>query len=201
MEIIANGLTKNFSGHFVIKDFTFHFQTGSITGLSGPNGSGKSTLIKMLSGFLTPGAGKIQYVFDGNEIERKNIYRYISVAAPYSSIIREYSLEENFDLFRKFKTCRPGISYKELLDLLEWKNPRDKRISQYSSGMVQKVNLIFAMISGTELLLLDEPTSYLDEINKSWYHKIAEPYFKGRTVIIASNEMHDFREAGHIIKL
>ena len=67
-----------------------------------------------------------------------------------------------------------------------------KRLAQYSSGMVQKVNLLFAMVGQSDILVLDEPTSYLDTINKGWYHQMAQSIFTERTVIIASNEESDF---------
>jgi ATPase subunit of ABC transporter with duplicated ATPase domains len=67
--------------------------------------------------------------------------------------------------------------------------------------MVQKVNLLFAMVGDSDMLVLDEPTSYLDAVNKEWYHHMAQRYFAERTVIIASNEESDFSEAEKIIRL
>ncbi|HRD08503.1 MAG: ATP-binding cassette domain-containing protein [Saprospiraceae bacterium] len=201
MEIIAGNLSKSYAGIDIIKKFSHHFERASITGIAGPNGSGKSTLLKMLCGYLTPGAGSIEYQKNGLFIARNDIFKYITLAAPYSSVIKDFTLLENWQLLNQFKGCREKLSYRELLDLLEWKNPGEKRLAQYSSGMVQKVNLLFAMVGQSDILVLDEPTSYLDTINKGWYHQMAQKYFTERTVIIASNEESDFSEAGKIIRL
>ncbi|MBK7789934.1 MAG: ATP-binding cassette domain-containing protein [Saprospiraceae bacterium] len=200
-EVVATGLSKVYAGQTIVNPFSFHFQAGSVTGISGPNGSGKSTLIRMLCGFLTPSSGSICYQFPQQVIKRKEVYQYVALAAPYSMLIKDFDLEENYLLFRKFKVGSENLNYKDLLQLLEWKNPGQKVVAQYSSGMQQKVNLLFAMLSGCPLLLLDEPTSYLDEGNKEWYHRQAEKFFKDKTVIIASNDDKDFMEASNIIKL
>lgn len=201
MEVVAEHLSKVYAGQTIVNSFSFHFHTGSVTGISGPNGSGKSTLIRMLCGFLTPSSGAIRYLSNGQSIGRNDVYRYVAIAAPYSAIIKDFDLEENYLLFRKFKKEAEPLSYKALLQLLEWKNPGSKVVAQYSSGMQQKVNLMFAMLSGSPFLLLDEPTSYLDEANKAWYHRQANRFFEGKTVVIASNDDQDFAEAGNIIKL
>lgn len=201
MKVVAENLSKVYAGQTIVNRFSNIFEPGSIIGISGPNGSGKSTLIKMLCGFLTPSGGTIQYSLKGKNIDRSEIYRFAALAAPYSSIIKDFSLEENYSLFRKFKKDAEQLSYRNLLQLLEWSNPGSKVIAQFSSGMQQKVNLMFALLSGSPFLLLDEPTSYLDEHNKEWYHQQAANYFQGKTVIIASNDERDFAEANNIIKL
>jgi ABC-type multidrug transport system ATPase subunit len=201
IDVVATNLSKVYAGQTIVKPFSHHFSPGSITGISGPNGSGKSTLIKMLCGFLTPSAGDIIYQQVNRVIGRKEVYQHVALAAPYSMIIKDFDLSENYRLFQKFKDGSEKLKFKEILDLLEWKHPGNKVVAQYSSGMQQKVNLLFAMLSGCPLLLLDEPTSYLDEGNKEWYHRLANQYFKNKTVIIASNDERDFKEAGNIIKL
>ncbi len=201
IQVVATDLSKVYAGQTIVNPFSFNFFPGSVTGVSGPNGSGKSTLIRMLCGFLTPSSGSISYQLSHQLIGRKEIYQFVALAAPYSMLIKDFDLEENYLLFRKFKAGSENLNYKGLLELLEWKNPGQKVVGQYSSGMQQKVNLLFAMLSGCPLLLLDEPTSYLDESNKEWYHKQAERFFRDKTVIIASNDDKDFIEAGNIIKL
>ena len=95
MEIIAGNLSKSYAGIDIIKKFSHHFERASITGIAGPNGSGKSTLLKMLCGYLTPGAGSIEYQKNGLFIARNDIFKYITLAAPYSSVNKDFTLLEN----------------------------------------------------------------------------------------------------------
>ncbi|MBK8700221.1 MAG: ABC transporter ATP-binding protein [Saprospiraceae bacterium] len=201
MEITAHRLRKSYNGLQVVNNFSHQFRSGEIYGVSGPNGAGKSTLIKMLSGYLSPSGGNIQYQLDGNDLKRNEIYRYVSLAAPYSSIIQDFTLAENFQFLRKFKPLRKEYAYQELLEILSWKDPRDKLVKQFSSGMQQKVNILFAFICETQLLLLDEPTSFFDRDAKAWYKTILEQNKSNRTIVIASNEGSDFEAACEILSL
>lgn len=201
MEIKAGNISKSYAGIDIIKQFTYHFTQDSITGIAGPNGSGKSTLLKILCGFLTPGSGAVEYFSAGQQVKRKDVFRYLTLAAPYSTVIKDFTLKENWDLLLTFKGSRETMNYKDLLNILEWKNPGDKKLSQFSSGMVQKVNLLLAMVGRSEILILDEPTSYLDAGNREWYHRMAQQFYSGRTVIIASNDAGDFLETSNIISL
>ncbi len=201
IEIEATGLSKKFNNYFVLKDFNHTFKKGGCFAIKGANGSGKSTLIKMLCGFLSPSGGRIVYADDKAMISRNQIFKHISIAAPYSSIIQDYTLKENFDFLAKFKPVSEGLGYNELIDLLEWKDPRSKLVSQFSSGMQQKVNVCFAFIANAPVLFLDEPTSYLDLHAKQWYKRMFEKYTVNRTTIVASNDAFDFSSNAELIEL
>lgn len=201
MNIVTEQLSKVYNGIPIIKQFNFYFYSGKTYGICGPNGSGKSTLIKMLCGFLSPSNGKISYHKNKSNFTRSQIFESVSLAAPYCSLIQEYSLEENFNFIRKFKTCRSDIKYSDLIHELGWKNPKEKKFAQFSSGMQQKANIYFALMVNTPLLFLDEPTSYLDKENKHWFMEQLSMHQQNRTVIIASNDEADFINAESIIDL
>jgi ABC-type multidrug transport system ATPase subunit len=201
IEIEASNLSKKFNNYYILKNFNYIFESGSSYAIQGGNGTGKSTLVKMLCGFLSPSAGKVTYKKNDDAISRNAIYAHVALAAPYSTIIQDFSLRENFDFMAKFKSLPQGLDYNGLIELLEWKDTKTKTISQFSSGMQQKVNVCFAFIAGTPLLFLDEPTSYMDTDARAWYKKMFDAYTHGRTTIVASNDTYDFGSDAKIIQL
>ena len=70
-----------------------------------------------------------------------------------------------------------------------------------SSGQAQRLNLALAILSESPMLLLDEPTSYLDENSKKWFHNLLKEHRQNRCVILASNDMTDFESVDRVIKL
>ena len=125
-------------------------------------------------------------------ISESCIYSYVSFVGPYTSLIKEYTLEELFDFHFIFKGRREQIEYADFYDLLELKLNKGKRMGELSSGMNQRVQLALALYSDTPLLLLDEPTSYLDVDAKKWFYSQLEKCSENRTIIIASNDEEDF---------
>lgn len=180
---------------------THTFDSGSVTGVNGINGSGKSTFIKMLCGFLSPSEGKVSYSVSGKKIDRSDVYLNMSLAAPYTDIINEYDVEEMFVFHTKFKKLRQDINTEQFLEIVKLKGNKGKQIQFYSSGMKQRLQLALALLTDSKLLLLDEPTSYLDAENKAWFYDLLARNKSNRTIIIASNDKEDFELCGNVISL
>ena len=201
MQVTIQNLSKRYLYDWIIRDMSHTFESGSITGINGINGSGKSTLIKILCGFLSSSEGNISYTIADKNIDRSDVYQYMTLAAPYTDIINEYDVEEMFSFHTKFKKLREKIDVKQFLEIVKLKGNKGKQIQFYSSGMKQRLQLALALLTDSKLLLLDEPTSYLDAENKAWYYALLERNSKDRTIIIASNDKEDFKLCGHVISL
>jgi len=201
MKIKLEKLSKRYLYDWIINDMDFVFEPNSITGINGINGSGKSTLIKLLSGYLSPSQGKILYSIENKKIERPDVFKYMSLAAPYSDLVQEYDAEEMFLFHTKFKKLRSNLDAKTFLEKVNLKGNKGKQIQFYSSGMKQRLQLAIALFTESKLLLLDEPTSYLDSTNKEWFYNLLKTEISGRTVIVASNDEDDFRFCTEVISL
>lgn len=201
MKITLEKLSKRYLYDWIIRDMDLVFDSHSVTGVNGINGSGKSTLIKLLSGYLSPSEGKVSYESNGKKIDRSDIFNHISLAAPYSDLIQEYDAEEMFLFHKKFKHLRKDLDAKAFLEKVNLKGNKGKQIQYYSSGMKQRLQLAMALYTDSKLLLLDEPTSYLDNANKGWFYDLLKEELSGRTVIIASNDMDDFQFCTNVINL
>jgi len=146
----------------------------------------------VLSGHLSPSKGKIEFSSDGKIIGGDDVYKTVSYAAPYIDLIEEFTLKEAIDFHLQFKPFLEGLRPKDLPGLLSFSNAQDKQIRHFSSGMKQRLKLVLAICSGSTLLLLDEPTTNLDNQGIDWYRSLVERFAKGRTLVVASNVDVDF---------
>ncbi|MDF1694736.1 MAG: ATP-binding cassette domain-containing protein [Saprospiraceae bacterium] len=201
MKITLENLSKRYLYDWIIRDMNHVFTSNSITGINGINGSGKSTLIKLLSGYLSPSEGSISYELNQKKVDRSDMYQYISMAAPYTDLIQEYDAEEMFLFHTKFKKIRKQMDVNQFIDKVNLKGNKGKQIQFYSSGMKQRLQLAIALFTDSKLLLLDEPTSYLDNTNKDWFYSLLEEELNDRSIIVASNDLDDFRFCDHTITL
>lgn len=192
MQVQLEKISKRFGYQWVVREFSNLFSQGSVVGISGPNGSGKSTLIKIISSYLSPTSGKIIYSRNGEMIKIEEAYKYISLVAPYTTLVHEFTLSEQFNFHFQFKEKLFDIEFEEFKEFLLLDIPAEKKVMEFSSGMHQRLQLALSLISNTSLLLFDEPTSYLDESAKIWFMNMLEKYKQERTVIIASNDEYDF---------
>jgi ABC-type multidrug transport system ATPase subunit len=188
MQIELQQVGKRFRFEWIFRKLDYSFVAGQHYAVLGHNGSGKSTLLRILAGQLSPSHGKIQYLDkQGQSVSRDRIYRQVSMAAPYMELIEEFTLAETIRFQQRFKPFQSGLQEKEMVDLLQLPNVKGKEIRNYSSGMKQRLRVGLALMADTPIVLLDEPTSNLDQAGVDWYHQRIREFGKDRLVIVASN--------------
>ncbi|HPW61765.1 MAG TPA: ATP-binding cassette domain-containing protein [Cyclobacteriaceae bacterium] len=192
MRIIVKNLSKRFNREWIFKDFSYQFTSPNTYALVGPNGSGKSTLLQILWGQMLASQGVISYEIDGVEIPNDQVYRHIAIATPYMDLIDEFTLTEMVKFHFKFKKTRSNLTIKEVVELLELAPAKDKMISNFSSGMKQRLKLGLAFYSQADALFLDEPTTNLDRKSIEWYQRHREQLPDKTLVLIASNQEHEY---------
>ena len=191
MQIVLEHLGRRFNKEWIFRNIDFTFSQGQRYAILGPNGSGKSTLLSVLLGNLTPSEGKISY-FNGKEILPENIFKYISLAAPYLDLVEEFTLQETIDFHFKFKSYQAGFDSAAVLDLLALSRAEDKPLKYFSSGMKQRTKLALAFCADTPILVLDEPTSNLDAQGTDWYLGLIEKFTQDRLVLVGSNQAYEY---------
>ena len=193
MEVVLNNIGKRYQYDWIFRAVNYHFKAGKRYAILGPNGSGKSTLMRILSGHLTPSKGDIEFKENNTVLAKDVVYKNISYAAPYIELIEELTLKESIAFHCRFKPFISGVSEKEILTLLNFKNSEDKQIRNFSSGMKQRLKLVLAICSQSTAILLDEPTTNLDQQGMDWYLELIERYAGDRLIIVASNVELDYR--------
>jgi ABC-type multidrug transport system ATPase subunit len=191
MNIALHNLGKRYRLEWVFRGIDYRFEQGGRYAILGSNGSGKSTLMKVLSGHLSPSKGSVSFENVGQATPPDQVYKHISYTAPYIDLIEELTLAEAIAFHAKIKPLLPGLGQKEVADLLSLPRSQHKEIRFFSSGMKQRLKLVLTVCSNTPILLLDEPSTNLDEQGIDWYMKLVETYSANRVTIIASNDAQD----------
>lgn len=200
MHISLHDLGKRYGYQWIIRNIELDIPSGHILGVKGHNGSGKSTLLNIISGLISASDGEIKYEWQGKNIDRGQIFQHLSYVAPYIQVVDHFTLREMYEHQAQFKPMRIS-NCDEFVALTQLGYQEGKYIKDYSSGMRQRVQLALGILADTPLLLLDEPTSYLDTSAKQWYHDLLAQHLGDRTIIIASNDDSDLVECQQIIDI
>ena len=192
MKIILEHIGRRFNREWVFKNVNYIFESGKSYAILGANGSGKSTLLQIISGSLTSSEGEVKFSNKGVNIDIENVFPELALAAPYLDLIEEFSLSEHIDFHFQFKKYREGYDKASLIALLNLVHSEHKSLKNFSSGMKQRVKLALAFCSDTQVLLLDEPTSNLDQQGVEWYRSLINRFSTDRLVIICSNQEHEY---------
>jgi ABC-type multidrug transport system ATPase subunit len=187
IKVVFENVSKKFAGEWVLKDQSFTINPAEKIAILGPNGSGKSTFLQMIAGYISPTKGKISFYADDILVEDENVFRYISLAAPYLELIEEYTLEEMVIFHFGFKKIIGGLGTEDVVERSGLKESKHKAIKNFSSGMKQRLKLTLAIMSDAPLLLLDEPLSNLDEAGEKFYSEMLNDFSAVRTVVVCSN--------------
>ena len=199
--ISVKGLSKSFKKGFsskkvpVLKNITFSVAEGKITGFLGANGSGKTTTMKCLLELIWPDKGECY--FFGNQKLHSKLWSRIGFL-PEHPYFYDFLTGEEFLFFygrlshAQYSQADLKSRINMLLKKMDLSKDRDKKLRQYSKGMLQKIGLLQAVIHEPDLLILDEPMSGLDFNGRSYVmeiiHQVAE---RGTSVFLSSHLLHD----------
>jgi ABC-2 type transport system ATP-binding protein len=159
-------LTKTFGKFRAVDDVSFSVCKGEIVGLVGPNGAGKTTIVHMLLGLITPSAGTFSLFGKSLDKDREHILQRLN----FSKAAEEFpayrlTVRESLTVFARIYNVRnPAEKIGELLDRFAISKLQNRPVSRLSSGEGTRVGLCKAFLNNPELLLLDEPTVYLDPL-------------------------------------
>ncbi len=163
--IEIKNLTKKFKDLKAVDDISFKVKRGEFFAFLGPNGAGKSTTIKILTTLLSPTSGSI-YVNGFNILKEKNKVREsFGIVFQDQSLDVELTAYENMHfhavLYRVPKKERKQ-KIKELLEMVELWDKRNKVVKKYSGGMKRRLEIARGLLHHPKILFLDEPTLGLD---------------------------------------
>jgi len=197
MLVQVDNLTKQFNDIIAVNGVSFGIERGEILGLLGPNGAGKTTTIQMILGLITPTAGDIRIFGKSMATHRAEILQRMNFTSPYVSFPFRMTVQENLNVFARLygiSDARERIA--AMLERFDVTRLRDKPIARLSSGENTRVGLAKAMLNDPELLLLDEPTAYLDpEIAHQVKHQLLTANRdRGMTILYTSHNMAEVEQ-------
>ena len=192
MKISLTDAGKRFNRDWIFRHLTYEFTAGRSYAIIGPNGSGKSTLLQVLSGAMQVNEGNIQCSILNAQCSIEELYKNVSICAPYLEVVEEMTLIEFLNFHAGFKPFLSSVTSEKIISILGLENAVNKQIRNYSSGMRQRVKLAQAIFSDVPVVLLDEPCTNLDTTGVELYKQLIEEYCKKRMVIVSSNDHHEY---------
>ena len=195
MQITLSNTGKRYNREWIFRHVDHTFFTGKTYAITGPNGSGKSTLLQVVAGAIMQTEGKVEY----DQVVAIDVHKDLAIAAPYLELIEEMTATELLNFHATFKQLIKPIS--EILEEVSLEKSAHKQIRYFSSGMKQRLKLAQAFFSNVPVLLLDEPTTNLDEDGIVLYHKLIKNYAKGKTIIISSNDKQEYDFCEEVISI
>lgn len=179
----VEGLSISYDGKDVLDGVGFALKDGEVLAVIGPNGSGKTTLLKAMLGLLRPKAGEVR-LFGG---EGRRSEKLISYIPQRMEVDRTFpiTLREMLGL-----RGRDASAIEKYLDVLDLRGILSKRVGDLSGGQMQRALLAYAILREPKLLVMDEPTSWVDAKGADCVLCIMEEFKKkGIAMIVVS---HDF---------
>jgi len=189
LELSVSGVTKRFGNLVAVSDCSLKVPSDRIFALIGPNGSGKTTLFNVITGFLSPEAGRV--ALNGKNITGRDPARIAKMGLVRTfqipRVFANLTVEENL---RVANSRIQDIRLNELLDLVALKEMRERKAGHLSYGQKKGLDLARALAIGPSLVLLDEPTAGIEPAKiQSIIAQIREIHTMGTGVFIIEHNM------------
>jgi len=189
LAICTRELRKIFSGKVAVRNLTLEVPRGEVFGFLGANGAGKSTSVKMLLGLVFPTSGEAQILgCPAGDVKTRSKVGFLPEHFRfYDWLTPTELLKLHGRLYGMLQaTLRERVPV--LLDLVGLTPHRDKRLRDFSKGMLQRIGLAQALLNEPDLIFLDEPTSGLDPVGRRLVRDIIKAQRdRGATVLLNSH--------------
>lgn len=199
--IETHHLKKIYKDKAVVNDVSIHVKEGEIYGFVGPNGTGKSTLMKMLLNLVKSDSGEI--IIFGNKVIENDFEMLKKIGSiienPY--FYEKLSAIQNLDLHCEYMGYHNKNHIEEVLECVRLSKDADRKVSQYSLGMKQRLAIARAILTKPKLLVLDEPINALDPEGiremRELFRKFNTDY--GTTIFISSHILSEVEQIADTI--
>jgi ABC-2 type transport system ATP-binding protein len=196
----AINLTKQYNGQTALDGLNLTINRGDVFCLLGANGAGKTTTINLFLNFIEPTSGEAK--INGLDVTRNSLEtkKFIAYIPEQVNLYKNLSGLENLEYFSSL-AGKENHSKDALRGFLNEAGLQadavDKRISEYSKGMRQKVGIALALAKSADVLLLDEPTSGLDPSASNEFSELLTKLSKqGVAILMATHDLFRAKETG-----
>lgn len=205
MSLEVKNLVKSYGKKVVVNDLSFSLEKPGVYALLGTNGAGKTTSLRIILGMLAKDSGEVLWKGEPLDTSKLNI----GYLAEERGLYPKFSLLDQLLYFADLKNVPKDEAIKRInhwakrLDVFDYlyppktgkKAPKPMLADQLSKGNQQKIQLMAALISDPELIVLDEPLSGLDPVNSDLFKDIIkEEIEKGKYLIMSSHQMATIEE-------
>lgn len=188
--LVLTDVTKRYGGFTAVDRFSLRVPAGIVLGFLGPNGAGKTTTIRMVMNILIPDEGAIDVLGHPHASEIKDRIGYLPEER---GLYRKMTVEQVLHYLGQLKGVPAHVRQEriaaalERVGLADW---RRKSVESLSKGMQQKLQFVATVLHDPELVILDEPFSGLDPLNRELLESLMiDLKRRGRTVIFSTHQM------------
>lgn len=191
-------LKKSYNDVVILDDVNFSLKPKEIVGLVGANGAGKTTLMKSILGFIIKDSGEIRFCDETSYVNNHDLMNKIGFLID-TRLYEHLTAKENIKIHILYKNLKNDKEIWEranyLLELVGL-NDVNKRVSDYSFGMKQRLSLVLSLLSDIKLLILDEPFVGLDPNGISGVKKFIKDIVQKEEIalLISSHQMKEIDE-------
>jgi ABC-2 type transport system ATP-binding protein len=187
--IETHDLRKEYGEKVAVRALSLTVPRGSIFGFLGPNGAGKSTSIKMLLGLVRPTSGEAAVLgAPAGDVETRRKIGFLPEHFQFYKWLTPAELLRLHGQLCGMTAAQLKKKIPAMLDLVGLTPHRDKRVGEFSKGMLQRIGLAQALIHDPDLIFLDEPTSGLDPMGRKLVRDIIRAQRdRGATVVLNSH--------------
>jgi len=188
--IHTEGLTKQYGSFFALDGLSLDVKKGEVLGYLGPNGAGKTTTIRLLLGLIKPTAGKAEIFGLDSQASKIEVHRHLAYVPGEAALWPSLTGAETLHLLGQVHGKVDEPYRDELIKRFQF-DP-NKKVRTYSKGNRQKINLIAALMTRAELLIMDEPTSGLDPImEQAFRQSVLEAKENNQTIFLSSHILEE----------
>ncbi len=198
--LLVECLSVRYGNAGILHDVDFSVDRGEFLAVIGPNGAGKSTLLRCIDGIIEPSTGRIEICGrDLQDLSRRDLARTVSYVPQPDAGLLDYSVRSFVEMGRfPYLTAWAALTeadqaaVSEAMDLTEVANLADRSMASLSGGERQRASIAAALAQGGSILLLDEPTSFLDYRHQVQILDLLERLHreKGLTVVAVTHDLN-----------
>lgn len=192
-ELKLMDVQKKYKDKEAVRKFNYTFTNG-VYGLLGENGAGKTTLMRLICGVLQPTRGSIycdNIEIDSMGAEYRRLLGYLPQDFGYYG---DFTAERFLRYMAALKALPEDYAdsrIDELLDMVELKNVKKKKLKTFSGGMIRRIGIAQALLNNPEILILDEPTAGLDPKERVRFRNVISSLGKNRMVLLSTHIVSD----------
>uniref|UniRef100_G1LHB0 ATP-binding cassette sub-family A member 3-like n=1 Tax=Ailuropoda melanoleuca TaxID=9646 RepID=G1LHB0_AILME len=177
-----------------VKNLSFNVYEGQITVLLGPNGAGKTTTLSILTGLTPPTSGKVYISGYDTSKDMVHIRNNLGFCPQDDILFSELTVSEHLYFYCVIKGVPPEIRPTEVSKMLTsfgLLEKHDALAKSLSGGMKRKLSIIIALVGGSKVVILDEPTSGMDPVSRRFTWNVLQQYKHDRTILLTTHHMDE----------
>jgi len=200
--IEVRGLGKAYHNRWLFRALDLTIPDNSVLVVQGPNGAGKTTFLSIMCGLVAASSGGISIVLEGRQLSQGERRRQLGLVSPELKLYDGLSAVENLEFFSTVRGLPFSLPRaRELLALVGLGTRGRDFVGNFSSGMKQRLKYATALWHHPHILVLDEPTSHLDEKGAQLVEQIIYEQRGRGIVVLATNEPREVKFGDQAIVL